>query len=63
MMDYTIEGYDIHIEVREDGLINLDILYRDHDDVEQSITETLESLTSVLEVIENVVHVKLAGAQ
>ncbi len=61
-MDYTIEGYDIRIEVREDDFVNFEVTYLDRAGKKQSFGHLKSTLDFALTTITMIIRDHRAGA-
>ena len=59
---YTIEGYDIRIEVREDEFVNWFVYYKDHDGMTQEHWDEMTTLDHAMKRIGEIVREHKAGA-
>jgi hypothetical protein len=61
-MDYTVEGYDIRIEVREDGLANYHVSFLDHAGKYDEVWDEAVLLDNAFARIIEIVRSRKAGA-
>jgi len=62
MSDYTIEAYDIRIEVRDDGFVNWFVTYTDHEGMVQQQWDERTTLEHALNRIGEIARDGKAGA-